>query len=69
MGYVGGVAAFNLVCTAVGYCVLAPALHGLRARTIATYAGVALLVGTGILGVGLCFVAPFGARIGSSRSA
>ena len=64
MGYVGGVLAFNLVCTAVGYCVLAPALRGLRARTIATYAGVALLAGTAIVGVTLCFVAPFGARIG-----
>src|SRR5439155_8530529 len=64
MGYVGGVVAFNLVCTAVGYCVLAPALRGLGGRTIATYAGVALLAGTGIAGVGLCFAAPFGARIG-----
>src|SRR5207237_676009 len=45
MGYVGGVVAFNLVCTAVGFCVLAPAVHGLRAVTIATYAGAALLVG------------------------
>ena len=64
MGYVGGVLAFNLVCTAVGYCVLALALRGLPARTIATYCGVALLAGTGIVGVALCFVAPFGARIG-----
>jgi hypothetical protein len=64
MGYVGGVVAFNVVCTAVGFCVLAPALRGLRALAIATYAGVALLVGTGIVGVALCFVAPFGARIG-----
>src|SRR5205085_1383265 len=47
-----------------GFCVLAPALRGLRARTIATYTGVALLTGTGIVGVGLCFLAPFGARIG-----
>ena len=64
MGYAGGVLAFNLVCTAVGYCVLAPALRGLPARTIATYCGVALLAGTGIVGVALCFVAPVGARIG-----
>src|SRR5690349_13625437 len=64
MGYVGGVVAFNLVCTAVGFCVLAPALRGLRAVTIATYAGVALLVGTGLVGVALCVEAPLGARIG-----
>jgi hypothetical protein len=64
MGYVGGVVAFNLVCTAVGFCVLAPALRGLRTLTIATYAGVALLVGTGLVGVALCVEAPLGARIG-----
>ncbi|HEX6701852.1 MAG TPA: hypothetical protein VF101_14090 [Gaiellaceae bacterium] len=64
MGYVGGVVAFNAVCTAVGFCVLAPALRGLGTRTIATYAGVALLTGTGVVGVALCVVAPFGPRIG-----
>src|SRR5256714_5838466 len=64
MGYVGGVVGFNLVCTAVGFCVLAPALRGLRALTLATYAGVALLVGTGLVGVALCIEAPLGARIG-----
>ena len=64
MGYVGGVIAFNAVCTAAGYCVLAPALRGLRGLTIATYAGVALLVGTGLVGVALCIEAPLGARVG-----
>jgi hypothetical protein len=64
MGYVGGVVAFNLVCTAIGFCALAPALRGFPARTIASYAGVALLAGTALAGVALCLVAPFGARIG-----
>jgi len=64
MGYVGGVLGFNLACTAVGFCLLAPSLRGLRAVTIATYAGVALLVGTGVVGVALCVAAPFGAHVG-----
>lgn len=73
MGLGLGVVAFNALMTAVGYCLLAPALRGLRAppavrglraRTLASYAGLALLAGTCAIGVALCVAAPFGAHIG-----
>lgn len=53
MSLVPGVLLVNALLLAVGYAVLAPFLRGLRARSIASYAGVALLVGAGLVGVTL----------------
>ncbi|MDX6507989.1 MAG: hypothetical protein QOG06_2633, partial [Gaiellaceae bacterium] len=64
MGLVAGVVAFNAVLTAVGYALLYPALRGRRPLVCCSYAGVALLVGVGAVGVALCLVAPTGVRIG-----
>jgi hypothetical protein len=64
MGLVPGVVAFNGVLTGVGYGLLYPSLRGCRARVYASYGGVALLLGTGVLGVVLCVLAPLGLRIG-----
>ena len=64
MGLVGGVVALNAVLTAVGYCVLAAPLRGATARVRASYAGVALLLGTALVFVVLSVAAPLGARTG-----
>jgi hypothetical protein len=64
MGLVAGVVVLNAVLTAVGYALLYPALRGRRPLIYASYAGVALLVGAGAVGVALCLVAPTGAHIG-----
>jgi hypothetical protein len=64
MGLVPGVVAFNAVLAAVGFGVLYPALRGRGAATCASYAGVALLLGAGAVGVVLCMLAPSGLHIG-----
>jgi hypothetical protein len=64
MGLVPGVAAFNAVLTGVGYCLLYPSLRGRRVRVYASYGGVALVLGTGLVGVALCMLVPLGLRIG-----
>jgi hypothetical protein len=64
MGLVAGVLALNVVLTAVGYALLYPALRGSRPLVLASYGGVALLVGAGSVGVALCVVAPTGIRLG-----
>ena len=61
---VGGVAGLNAIFFVVGYCALSPTLPGPSARALASYAGVALLVGAGLLGAVLCVVAVAGATIG-----
>jgi hypothetical protein len=53
LSLVPGVLLVNVLLLAVGYALLAPFLRGRRARTLASYAGVALLVGAGIVGVTL----------------
>jgi hypothetical protein len=55
MGLVGGVAALNLLFLAVGYCALTAALRGRPALTWLSYAGVALLVGAALVGVGVFY--------------
>lgn len=64
MGLVAGVVFLNTALTAVGYALLYPALRGHRPLVYASYAGVALLVGAGAVGVALCMLAPTGVRIG-----
>lgn len=59
-----GVLAVNGVALAVGYCLLAPALRGLRARAWVSWAGVALLVGAALVGVGLFLASIAGATTG-----
>jgi hypothetical protein len=55
-----GVLIVNSGLLAVGFCVLAPALGGFRP----TWAGVALLVGAAVVGLGLVFAAVLGASTG-----
>ncbi len=69
MGLVAGVLVLNVVLTAVGYALLYPALRGCRPLVVASYGGVALLVGAGSVGVALCVVAPTGIRLGLSAFA
>ena len=64
MGLVAGIFVLNAILTAVGYALLYPALRGHRPLVVASYAGVALLLGAGAVGVALCLVAPTGVRIG-----
>jgi len=64
MGLVAGVVALNALLAAVGYCVLYPALRGRSALTYASYAGVALLVGAGLVPLVLSMLAPTGLHIG-----
>jgi hypothetical protein len=64
MGLVAGVLVLNVVLTAVGYALLYPALRGSRPLVVASYCGVALLVGAGSVSVALCVVAPAGIRLG-----
>jgi hypothetical protein len=64
MGLVPGVFVLNALLTAVGYAVLYPALRGRRPLVVASYWGVALLVGAGSVGVALCIVAVTGVRLG-----
>src|SRR5439155_17550950 len=64
MGLVPGVLAFNAVLTATGYCLLYPVLRGCRALGYTSYAGVALLLGTGLVGVVLCALLPLGVHLG-----
>ena len=64
MGLVAGVLVLNAVLTAVGYALLYPVLRGSRRLVVASYGGVALLVGAGAVGVALCIVAPTGVRLG-----
>ena len=64
MGLIAGVVVLNVILAAVGYCVLAVALRGRSLATLASYAGVALLVGAGLVGVALCILAPLGVHTG-----
>src|ERR671937_304042 len=64
MGLVPGVVALNALLAAVGYCVLYPALRGRSALTYASYGGVALLVGAGLVPLVLAMLAPTGLHIG-----
>jgi hypothetical protein len=64
MGLVAGVVVLNALLTAVGYGVLYPALRGRGPLVVASYGGVALLVGAGAVGVALCIVAPIGIGLG-----
>jgi hypothetical protein len=61
---VASVLALNLCFLAVGYAVLAVALRGAVPLTWVSYAGVALLVGAGLVGVVLFFAAIAGASTG-----
>ena len=62
MGLVAGVLALNAAFLAVGYAVLAAALAGLPLRARASYAGLALLVGAALGGVGTFLAVIAGAR-------
>ena len=64
MGLVPGVVALNAVLAAVGFCVLYPALRGRSALTYASYAGVALLLGAGLVPLVLSMLAPTGLHLG-----
>ena len=64
MGLVAGVLALNAVLTALGYALLYPALRGRKPLVYASYAGVALFLGAGAVGVALCMLAPTGVRVG-----
>jgi hypothetical protein len=64
MTLVAGVVAVNLVLLAAGYCVLSAALAGRPMREWGSYAGVALLVGAGLVGVALFVAAVLGATTG-----
>lgn len=63
-GVVLGVVGLNAVFAAVGYAVLAAGLKGLSPRALASWAGVALLVGAALVGVALCGVAAAGGTTG-----
>jgi hypothetical protein len=58
---VPGVVLVNALLLAVGYALLAPFLRGRGASVVASYAGVALLVGAGLVGVTLFLVTIAGA--------
>jgi len=55
---------FNLVLAAVGYCVLSASLAGRRPTSWASFAGVALLVGASLVGVGTFVAATVGLTTG-----
>jgi hypothetical protein len=57
---VGGIVWLNLVFVLVGYCALSAFLRGRPAATWATFAGVALLVGAGLVGIVLSGLAVAG---------
>ena len=59
-----GVAAVNVVLLAVGFCLLGPALRGLQPLAWVSWAGVALLLGAAMVGLGLFLAAILGARTG-----
>jgi len=59
-----GVPAVNVVLLAVGFCLLAPALRGLRPLAWISWAGVALLLGAALVGLGLFLAAILGATTG-----
>ena len=61
---VAGVAGLNLVLLAAGFAVLAAPLAGRPLREWVTYAGVALLVGAGLVGVALFVGAVLGSTTG-----
>jgi hypothetical protein len=63
-GLVAGVGGLNLLLVAVGYCLLAAALTDRPLLDWASYAGVALLVGAGFVGVVLFVAAVLGATTG-----
>jgi hypothetical protein len=62
LGRVGGVVAIDAILLACGYCVLALPLRGVRAALWATYAGLALLTGAGVVGIELCALAIAGGK-------
>ena len=59
-----GVVAFNVLLLGVGYCVLSLGLTGSSLTTWASYAGVALLVGASLVGVGIFIAATIGFTTG-----
>jgi hypothetical protein len=61
---IAAVAGLNAIFLATGYCLLAPALRGLRPLVWTTFAGIALLVGAASIGVVLCVSAVLGQRTG-----
>src|SRR5438067_650644 len=69
MGLVLGVLVLNLLLAAVGFCVLYPALRGRSVVTYLSYAGVALLVGAGLVPLVLSMLAPTGLHVGLSAFA
>lgn len=69
MRLVVGVVGLNAIFVAVGYCVLSASLQTRHLATWASYWGVALLVGAGLVGVALSSVAVTGARTGVSAFA
>jgi hypothetical protein len=64
MGLVAGVLALNAIFVALGYCTLAAALVGRPLRAWASYAGLALLAGAAVGGLGTFLAAIAGARAG-----
>jgi hypothetical protein len=60
-----GVAGLNLLFVGIGYCVLATPLRGRRVLSWITYAGLALMIGAGLVGVVLSALAVFGAGVGN----
>jgi hypothetical protein len=66
---VAGVLALNVLLLAIGYCVLSVSLAGSRVAVWASYAGVALLTGAGLTGVGVFFAAIAGFTTGVSTFA
>jgi hypothetical protein len=64
MGLVAGVVALNVLFAAAGYCALAAPLAGRRLRTRAAYAGLALLLGAALAGMGTFLAAIAGASVG-----
>jgi hypothetical protein len=59
-----GVVGVNAVLLAVGFCLLAPALRGLRPLTWMSWVGIASLLGAALVGLGLVFAALVGAPTG-----
>jgi hypothetical protein len=64
MGLVAGVAALNALFVAAGYCALAAPLAGRSLAGRAAFAGLALLVGAALAGVGTFVAAIAGATVG-----
>lgn len=63
-GLVAAVVGVNLGLAVAGYCVLAPSLRGRSPAEWASYGGVALLVGAGLVGVAVFAAAVLGATTG-----